>query len=228
MRIFSQVTFAFSATHQLILSLKNQAINHTDLSNLKYFMVGGSKVPLGICIEMNKYLSNGEVNVGYGMSEIGGVISLNLPFTESETVGKLVSGIQIKIINVDGNLCNPSEVGEICIKTSYKFLGYYGNKKSTDETIDNDGFLLTGDIGYFDENGFLFLVDRKKDFLRYRGFMISPSEIEDYLINCSQIKSVCVVGISDPISNDLPAAVIVRNENSKISEQDVSNMIAGK
>lgn len=87
--------------------------------------------------------------------------------------------------------------------------------------------MKTGDIGHFDEDGNLYFVDRKKDLLKYCNAHVSPSEIDTFLTETSDIKSACVVGIPDADSNDLPAAVIVRSEESKITENDVFNLVAG-
>lgn len=223
-----KVTFSFNASHQLILTGKKKDLQHRDLSSVNKWLVGGSKVPLHTCAQMNKCLPNGEINVGYGMSEIAGVIAMNQPYRETEAVGELVSGVQVKIIDDIGNRMGIGETGEICMKTIYKFVGYYGNEESTEALFDAEEFIQTGDIGYFDAEGLLYITDRKKDFLKYCSYMISPSEIENALIACPKIAAVCVVGIDDDVAGDLPAAVIVRNSNSNITEPEVHAIIASK
>lgn len=133
----------------------------------------------------------------------------------------------MKIVDDDGNRCGVNVDGEICLKTTYKFIGYYNNREATEELFDKEGFLKTGDIGHFDEDGDLFIVDRKKDLLKYCNFQISPSEIDSYLIESPAIKSACVVGIPDPLVTDLPAAVVVRADGSNITEEEICNMVAG-
>lgn len=224
-----KVTFVLNTPYQMVLSLKNALIKQTDLSSLKKYFVGGSKVPFGASIEFNKCVPNAKFFNAYGMSELSGVASSDFPESSGrDTVGQLVSGLTVKIIDGNGKRCGVNINGEICLKSQYKFIGYYGNQAATDELFDKEEFLLSGDIGYFDEDGYLYLVDRKKDLLKYCNFQISPSEIEAYLIESPDIKSVCVVGIPDDIATDLPAAVIIRNENSNITDKQIYKMVAGE
>lgn len=224
-----KVSFTLNAPYQIILMMKNDQFNKTDLSSLKYLLVGGSKVPFHLKSDVARQLPNGNVNVAYGMSEAVGIVSIDYPTCiERDTVGKLACGCQMKIIDDFGNRCGVNVDGEICLKMNYEFAGYYGNQSATDEIIDSEGFLASGDIGHFDEDGYLYIVDRKKDLMKYRGFQISPSEIDAFLIESPDIKSACAVGIPDAMATDLPAAVIVRSDGSHISEQDIYDMVAGK
>lgn len=195
---------------------------------MRHYLCGGSKAPLEIIKKVNEYLPNGEVNIGYGLSELGGVISVDIPFSGRDTVGKLFAGSQVKIIDDNGNRCGINENGEICIKQLYKSLGYYGNEEATKQLIDDEGFIRTADIGYFDEDGYLYIVDRKKDLLKYCSFQISPAELESYLIKFNGIKTVCIVGVNDQTSGDLPAAVIVKNDREDITKEEIDKQVSGK
>lgn len=223
-----RITFTFNATHQVVLMMKSEHFDETDLSSLKDMIVGGSKVPFHTKIEMKRKLPIGNVFVGYGLSEIAGAVSINYPASyDKDTVGKLSGGSCVKIVDEHGNRCGINEDGEICIKTNFKFIGYYDNPKETHDVFDEDGFIKTGDIGHFDTDGFLYVIDRKKELLKYCNFQISPSEIDAYLTESPDIETACVVGIPDSVATDLPAAVIVRAERSNITEQDVYDMVAG-
>lgn len=160
------------------------------------------------------------------MSEVGGVISANMGTNDKDTVGKLQVERCVKIVDEEGNRCGVNIDGEICVKLNHKCLGYFGNQKATDELFDAEGFAHTGDIGRFDEDGFLYLVDRKKELLKYNSEQISPSEIEAHLIKSTYIKAVCVVGIPEN-GTEFPAAVVVRADGSNITEKDVLDLIAG-
>lgn len=223
-----KVTLALNPPHQVVLMMKNERFNKTDLSSLKHQFIGGSKVPLYLKQEMTRLVPNCEVYVGYGMSETAGAISIDYPASnEKDTIGKLANGVQAKIIDENGNRCDANVQGEICVKTAYKFLGYHSNQQATDELFDEEGFIKTGDIGCFDKDGYLYIVDRKKDLLRYCYEDVSPSELEAYLIQSPHIKSACVVGVPDAMG-DLPAAAIVRTDGSNITETEIYNLIAGK
>ncbi|XP_055297301.1 uncharacterized protein LOC129565940 [Sitodiplosis mosellana] len=222
-----KVTTTANAPHQIVLMLKSDELAKADLSSLKSWFVGGSKVPFHVKTEMSSFLPNGNVHVGYGISEIGGVVALDFPQPSGkDCVGRLTVGIRVKIIDDQGQRCEVNVDGEICLKVNYRILGYYGNQKATDDLFDDEGFYMTGDIGHFDEDGYLFIVDRKKDILKYCSFQISPSEIDAYLIESPGIKSACVVGIPNEFATDLPAAVIVRANGSNISEKEVFDLIA--
>lgn len=223
-----RVTFTFNATHQIILMTKSDQFHKTDLSSIKAILVGGTKVPFHIKTEFKNRLPNGSIIVGYGLSENSGPFSIDYPVTYGkETVGRLFGGSAAKIVDENGVRCGVNVDGEICIKGNYKFIGYYDNKQATDDVIDADGFLKTGDIGHFDADGNLYFVDRKKELLKYCNAQVSPSEIDAILTETSDITSACVVGISDAIATDLPAAAIVRAEGSKITEKDVYDLVAG-
>lgn len=209
--------------------LKSDQINETDFSTIKVLIVSGSKFPIDIKTKMLNYLRNGTICNGYGMSEVSGYITCDFcEEPEQDTVGQILNGCHIKITDENGYRCDANIDGEICIKTRYKFLGYYGSPEATAELFDNEGFVKSGDIGHFDEQGNLFVVDRKKDLLRYCTFPIAPSEIEDFLIESPAISAVCVVGIPYDFATDLIAAVIVRRNGSNISEKEILDMVSGK
>lgn len=175
-------------------------------------------------------MKNGEICSCYGMSEMGGVISIGVVKQVSdESCGNLIPGMQIKIVDDNGDRLTANETGEICAKYSkYKFIGYHGNEEATKNSVDNEGFLITGDVGYFDEIGNIYFVDRKKEMIKYCGMQISPSEVEQFLLNHDSIKVACVVGLPDPIAGELPAALIILHENVEISAEEIENMVAGK
>lgn len=218
----------FVASPHLVVTLKSELIHTTDLSSVKEFMAGGSKPAREILIAMKEFLPCGDVSVSYGMTEVGGLAAVHYPYSGRDSVGKLCGKIQMKIIDEDGNKLGPREPGEIGIKCAFKCLGYYANEEATMATIDENGFLWSGDIGYFDEDGYLYLVDRKKDMFKYCGYQISPTELENFLNQYPSIKTACVVGISDPIVGDLPAAVVIKREGFEISEQEIIDSVASK
>lgn len=189
-------------------------------------MCGGSAVAPELLLKMKKYLPSGVV-VAYGLSELSGIVSAN----ESEylsSVGALNNGMLVRIVDDDGRRKGPGEDGEIYVKATFSFLGYWGDVEATADAVDTDGWLHTGDVGHFDENGFLYLVDRKKDILKYRNYQISPSELENLILTCDGVAAVCVVGIPDSVSTDLPAAVIVKAVGKDVTSEDIETVINGK
>lgn len=177
---------------------------------------------------MRKHFPKGDIYTGYAMSEASGLISVNYPKPIAGSVGKLAAGMQVKVIHKGGDQCVGHEYGELCLKPRFQFYGYYGDDDSTDCAFDYDGWFLTGDVGFFSDEGFLFIVDQKRELMKYCGYQISPSELENVLLHHPAIKQVCVVSLPDPECTDLPAAVVVRRPNMEISEQAVADIIARK
>lgn len=211
----------------LTLLLQSPLIEEANLTSVRAYFCGGSHLPQHLNDKMKKYMKYGIIVHSYGLSEICGGISINMAGVKS-SVGQLLPQISVKIISDDGKLLGVGDDGEIVAKPYYTFLGYYGNEEQTSTMLDADGWLHTGDIGHFDENGNLFVVDRKKDVIKHRGYQYSSAQIEDVISTHPSIAAVSVVSIPDDIATDLPAAVIVKVKNLKISEEEVFNLVADK
>ncbi|KAG4067927.1 hypothetical protein HA402_010613 [Bradysia odoriphaga] len=223
-----KVTYIFNAVHQVALMMRSDRFKQTDLSSLKYLITGGSKVPLNLKRAMNEFLPNGNVHVVYGMTEISNAVSLDYPTSNRDTVGRIIGGCCVKIVDDHGNRCGENEDGEVCITMNHTFLGYLNDAQATKAIFDSEDFFRTGDIGHFDEDGYLYLVDRKTDLIRNCGYKIPPSELDAYLMESPEIKSACVFGIPNEVVTHLPAALIIRADGSNISEQDIFDMIADR
>lgn len=220
-----KVTVIISIAYHMIALLKSGQLPNEDLSSVKHFIVRGARAPFPMVNEFNTFLPNGKVNPALGMTEMCGVVTMNT--NGSDSAGQILSGYKFKIVDDDGNRCGVGTNGEICIKVPYKFLGYYQQQELSAATMDGEGFFLTGDIGFFDEDGNVHIIDRKKELILYE-FKISPFEIEQFLIRSPDIKSVCVIGVLSDLNMELPAAVIIREKYSRITEQEVSKMVEGK
>lgn len=189
--------------------------------------VSGWKIPFSVLNEFNSFLPNGNVHNGYGLTEMAAWVTVDFPkFSENDTVGRLLNGFTVKIIDRDGIRCGIDTDGEICIKDQYEFLGYYKNDELIRETVDFEGFFLTGDIGHFDRNGNLYITDRKKDVIAYEDW-VWPFEIENILLQSDDIKAVCAVGVPYNEVIEVPAAVVERNIGSIITEENICQMVRG-
>lgn len=133
-----------------------------------------------------------------------------------------------QIIDDDGNTLEPNEIGEIYLMTASRFIGYASNVEATRNAFDSSGWLKTGDLGYFTEDGEIFVVDRKKEMIKYLNYQVAPSEIESCIQKMEGVQQVCVVGIPDIISGDLAAALIIKENSSGLTEQDVVDEVASK
>lgn len=103
--------------------------------------------------------------------------------------------------------------------------GYLGNEEATRETIDADGWLKTGDVAYFDEDGYFFIVDRTKELIKVKGYQVSPTELETLLVQLPEIADVAVGGIVDDTGDEMPRAYIVLRPNAELTAEEVQEHV---
>lgn len=120
------------------------------------------------------------------------------------------------------------EVGEICVRGFMVMKGYRGNPGATAAMIDSDNWLHTGDIGYYDEEGFFYVVDRLKELIKYKGMQIAPSELEHLLLTHEEVADAAVIGIPDEFAGELPRAYVVKRPGSTVSQSDIIRFVEGK
>lgn len=208
----------------MALLLQSKSLTSTKLSSLVKYFIGGSVVPQELCNRINQFLPTC-IYVVYAMTELGGTISSNFPKPRAGSVGQLISGNTIKIIDDRGDQCGIGKDGEICVRPKLPFLGYYSDAVLSDSFVDSDGWMHSGDSGHFDADGYLFVLDRLKERLTYRGAQISPSEIEEVILKHPGVTTVCVVGIPDEICTELPAAIVMRNEAIELTEHEIKDHV---
>lgn len=161
---------------------------------------------------------------GYGMSECVGISTSKFSASVEERsagVGKLYPMTEAIVIDEDGNKVSVGEEGEICVRGTTLMLGYYGDEQATREAIDKDGFLHTGDLGFFDQSGILYISGRKKDIIIRSGNNISTVGIEKKIMGLDCVYMASVVGISDTKSTEIPAALVVLKTGFSLSEEEL-------
>jgi len=145
------------------------------------------------------------------------------------SVGILLSNMECKIINTStGRICGANEDGEILLRGPTIMKGYLNNPEATNKTFNVDGWLLTGDIGHYDEDGHFYIVDRVKELIKYNGLQVPPAELESILLTHPAVVDAAVVGIAHPQAGELPRAYVVRKQGSTASERDISNYVQDK
>lgn len=169
------------------------------------------------------------IRQGFGMSELTlTVLTQNEDHCSPGSVGSLVPGALGKIIDPEtGRALGPNERGEMCFKGSAVMYGYIGNTEATQSTIDPDGWLHTGDVGYYNDNEEWFIVDRIKELIKYKGFQVPPAEIESMLLTHPLIIDAGVIGKPDEAVGELPLGFVVRRPGSSLTEKEVIDFIAG-
>ncbi|KAF8376377.1 hypothetical protein PRIPAC_82806 [Pristionchus pacificus] len=132
-----------------------------------------------------------------------------------------------KIIDSEEKEVPSGERGEVCVRSSTVMMGYFNRPEATAETIDKEGWLHTGDIGYIDDNGRTYIVDRLKELIKVKGLQVAPAELEDVLLSHHQIRDAAVIGIPDTRMGELVRAYVVRGDDT-LTENDVSDFVNKK
>uniref|UniRef100_A0A182JVK1 Mediator of RNA polymerase II transcription subunit 24 n=1 Tax=Anopheles christyi TaxID=43041 RepID=A0A182JVK1_9DIPT len=207
-----RVTTLFMPPAQALALLGDSTIGMADFSSLQQVLCGGGFVSDELKASLGRYLPRrAKFIVGYGLSEIGGGCFNTALSYKPGAIGTPNAGMEAKIVDGEGLALEAGKEGELLIRAEHVFLEYYGNPAETAEMLDQDGWLHTGDIARYDEDGVFFVVDRKKDILKYAGYQISPTELEAKIMQlfAGSLLMVCVTGIPVP-GNDLPVALAVR------------------
>lgn len=222
-----KATIVENQSFYLLEMLKSGLLPKANLASVKSLFAGGFKVPDSIMNEFNQYLPNGSVCNAYGITEIGYNVAIDYPHFTGKG-GRITNGFSVKVVDEQNNLCDADVDGEICIKGRSKFLGYYDkNLKPTNDAYDCEGYFKSGDIGHIDQEGYLYIVDRKKNVISYHNDWVFPADVEEVLLRSESIKFVCVVGVPYDEILEIPAAVVVRSSGPKIIEQEICRMVEG-
>ncbi|CAO2168561.1 unnamed protein product [Urochloa humidicola] len=212
----------------------DEAVAAHDLSSVRMVLSGAA--PMGKDIEdafMAK-LPGAVLGQGYGMTEAGPVLSMCLAFAKepfkvkSGACGTVVRNAELKIIDPDtGKSLGRNQPGEICIRGQQIMKGYLNNPEATKNTIDANGWLHTGDVGFVDDDDEIFIVDRLKEIIKYRGFQVAPAELEALLITHPSIADAAVVGKQiEPEIGEIPVAFVAKAEGSELTEDEVKQFVA--
>ncbi|TNC84674.1 MAG: long-chain fatty acid--CoA ligase [Thalassolituus sp.] len=191
-----------------------------DFSKLKLTVSGGMALTKAAFDEW-KAVTGCEVAEGYGMTETSPVVSFN-PTTRIKqgTIGMPVANTACKVIDEEGNELPLGEAGELCVKGPQVMKGYWQRPEATAETMTEDGWLKTGDMAVIGEDGYLKIVDRKKDMIIVSGFNVYPNEVEDVVVSHKNLVEAAAIGIPDEKSGEAVKLFAVRNDPA-LTEKDV-------
>ncbi|XP_017033130.1 uncharacterized protein [Drosophila kikkawai] len=185
----------------------------------------GGWVSLGTLRKIQDICMFALISTGYGMTEMG-IVTANAGINNLSSVGRPVPGVQMRIVDEEGKNLTYNQVGELYVHTNRVWNGYYANPKETRNLQDSEGWYHTGDLCYFDKCNFLYMVDRKKETLRYGGVTYWPTEIESIISQLPDVQNVCVVGIYDERVGDEAGALVVKSPGSEVSGQDIVDYVA--
>ncbi|MBS68963.1 MAG: long-chain fatty acid--CoA ligase [Pseudomonas sp.] len=216
----------FVGLNTLFVALCNsEDFRKLDFSALKVTLSGGMALQLATA-ERWKQVTGCPICEGYGLTETSPVASVNpIEHIQIGTIGIPVPSTQFKVINDDGQDLAQGEIGELCIKGPQVMKGYWQRPEATAEVIDAEGWFKSGDIGVVQEDGYIRIVDRKKDMILVSGFNVYPNELEDVLAALPGVLQCAAIGVPDEKSGEaIKLFVVVKPGESLTKEQVMQHM----
>ncbi|CAL5034012.1 unnamed protein product [Urochloa decumbens] len=208
------------------------AIDRNGLSSVRMIISGATPMDKELQDILRAKLPRAVLGQGYGMTEAG-VLSMCMAFAKepspakSGACGTVVRNAELKIIDPETGLSlQRNQPGEICIRGKQIMKGYLNNPEATAKTIDAEGWQHTGDIGYVDDNDEIFIVDRLKELIKYKGFQVAPAELEAMLIAHPGIADAAVVPMKDDSCGKIPVAFVVTSDGPEITEDAIKQYVA--
>ena len=205
--------FAGVPSHFQILLKKSKTFKTTEFPDLRYVTQAGGKLHTVFIKEFIEAFPNKDFYVMYGQTEATARLSylpLNMLKTKTGSIGKGIPGVELKVVNENGKSVSLNEEGELVAKGENIMLGYYKDEESTSNTIKN-GWLYTGDMAKVDEDGFIYLVARKKEIIKVGGKRVSPKEIEAVILSVPEVVDCTITGFDDELLGEAIQASIVLN-----------------
>jgi acyl-CoA synthetase (AMP-forming)/AMP-acid ligase II len=203
-----------------------------DLSTLTDIAAGGAPRPVSHVERLRQSFPNSQPALGYGLTETNAVgcgnFWDNYAAKPASTGRAQVPFVEVAILGEGDTHLPTNERGEIAIRSAANIKGYWRNEAATKAAFTADGFIRTGDIGYLDEDGYLFIVDRKKDIIIRGGENISAAEVEAALYGCEGVAEAAVFGIADERLGEVPVAIMHRREGSCLSEDELRSFLDGR
>ena len=200
-----------------------------NLSQWRLMHIGAQPVPPSLIRHWLEYFPKHKYDTNYGLSESTGPGCVHLGMENINKVGAIGVpgyGWKLKIVDNEGQLVKPGKTGELCVKGPGVMLCYYHNPEATAETI-KDGWLFTGDMAMMDSEGFVWLVDRKKDVVITGGENIYPVQVENFIIAYPKVQDVAVIGLPEPRLGEIAAAIIQVKKGMTCTEDEINHFCLG-
>lgn len=203
-----RVTIFEGVPTMYIAMLRHPSVSSADLSSLRVAVSGGSALPVEVLHEFERVFG-AELLEGYGLSETSPIVSFNRRGTTRKpgSIGTPVEGVEVRMLGEDGAEVPTGEVGELSVRGHCVMKGYWNNDDATAAAIP-DGWFRTGDLAKFDDDGAIFIVDRKKDVILRGGYNVYPREVEEVLYGHPAVAEAAVVGVADELQGEEIVAVV--------------------
>ncbi len=224
-----QIRRAFIVPPIVLALAKHPLVDEYDLSSLTLLFSGAAPLGAELAAEAAARLGC-EVVQGYGMTELSPV-SHSTPEGQGKpgTIGVLLPSVECRVVDPDsGADLGIGEDGEIWVRGPLVMVGYLNNDDATKATIDEDGWLHTGDIGHVDEDGHFMIVDRLKELIKYKGFQVPPAELEALLVTHPAVADVAVIGVPDDEAGEIPKAFVALKPGAEATAEELQAFVAGE
>ena len=223
------VTRAYLVPPIVLALAKHPIVDRYDLSPLKSIISGAAPLSTELADEVTARLGV-EVLQGYGMTETSPATHIALEGCgKPGSVGGVVPSSECRIVDVStGDDVEQGDSGEIWVRGPHIMKGYLNNPQATADTIDADGWLHTGDIGYMDADGDFYIVDRLKELIKYKGFQVPPAELEGLLLSHPAVADAAVIPIPDDEAGEIPKAFVVLKPGTEATAGELQDFIAGQ
>lgn len=221
-------TTVYGVPTMFIEMIKAQKAGSYSIDSLYKSLIAGSICPKQLILEKEEFLNLKNIHIAYGMTETSPasfIMRNNDPFEKKcSTVGRIMDNVEAKIVCPEGETVEVGEKGEFAVKGYLVMPGYYNDPENTSKSI-RDGWMMSGDIGRFDEDGFLYIEGRLKDLIIRGGENISPKEIEEYILPMPEVENVQVIGVFDEKYQEEICAMVKLSEGATLAREDVFNFL---
>jgi long-chain acyl-CoA synthetase len=215
------VTILFGAPPMFVAWLNTPGADRADLSSVRLAISGAAPLPGAVLEDFRRRLGI-TIWEGYGLTETSPGVTSNAMGEHAKpgSIGKPLPGVEVRIVDAHGDDVEEGDPGEILVRGPNVFKGYWRQEEASDEAM-RDGWFRTGDVGYADEEGYIFLVDRKKDLIIVSGFNVYPREVEDALYRHPKVADVAVIGVPHPYTGETVKAFVVLKSGERATEEEI-------
>jgi long-chain acyl-CoA synthetase len=203
------------------LILKQPDLDRRDLSSVVFCLSAATKMPENLIHQIQETLK-WRYAEAWGLTEVS-CVGATSPHRETRigSCGRGMADAEMKVIDETGRTLPPGEQGELCVRGTCVTQGYLNKPEATQQVFDAEGWFRSGDIAYMDEEGYAYIVDRKKDMINVGGEKVFPSEVEDMMLVHPLIKDVVIIGITDELKGEAPKAYIQLKEGESATAEEI-------
>ena len=224
-----RITHTYVAPPIVVALAKHPMVDQFDLGALRFVLSGAAPLSADVAAEAGRRIGV-EIVQGYGMTELSPVTHFTPQgHNRPGSAGLAVPNTECRIVDpVSGESLGPDREGELWIRGPQVMAGYLNNPEATAATLDADGWLHTGDIARIDAGGYVYLVDRLKELIKYKGFQVPPAELEALLLTHPAVADAAVVGEPDEEAGELPIGFVVLKPGATTSADELRAFVAGQ